>query len=83
MINGGNAAALREGRSLFSWASDSVKARPVKILQRTFLDWTRCFHSHGLDFHSRVLLCRSMTGRVERMDDLALHRARSGPLLAR
>ena len=37
---------------------------PVMILQRTFLPAIGCpaFHSHGLDFHSRVLLCRSLTG---------------------
>ena len=34
------------------------------ILQRFFsrLDGRPAFHSHGLDFHSRVLLCHSMTG---------------------
>ena len=38
-------------------------ATPVKILQRTFLDWVPCFsHSHGPNFHSRALLCTSMAG---------------------
>ena len=35
---------------------------PVVILQRTFsrLGRPAAFHSHGLDFHSRALLCRSI-----------------------
>ena len=38
---------------------------PVMILQRTLYLIGRCaFHGHGLDFHPRVLLCRSMTGRA-------------------
>ena len=33
------------------------------ILHCTFIDWTPCaFHSHGLDFHSSVLLCNFTTG---------------------
>ena len=37
---------------------------PVMILQRTFVSMEgTVLHSHGLDFHSRVLLCHSMTGR--------------------
>ena len=36
---------------------------PVVIPQKTFLDWAPCFfHSYGLDFHSRALLCCSTTG---------------------
>ena len=35
---------------------------PVKILQRTFVE-SAALHSHGLDSHSRALLCKSMTER--------------------
>ena len=38
---------------------------PVKILRSTFPDLqieSSALHSHDLDFHSRVLLCRSMAG---------------------